>query len=131
MSGYKTRSSKPFLVTPFDNPERQFQEKRNNSPVPIHNIFSFYESKSSKSESETDNEHDIEEITMNQYLGKTNKSCQRTFDTTPDQNGYSRSFKNYIINNSQGKTIRMCMNTWKKCYIFVSLSTYQTYLGIH
>ncbi|PWA71176.1 hypothetical protein CTI12_AA283140 [Artemisia annua] len=52
-------------------------------------MFSLYESESSESESETNNEHDIEGITMNQYLGKTNESCQRTFDTTPYQNVYS------------------------------------------
>ena len=86
MPGYKTRSSKPFLLTPFDNPERQFRATRNNSPMPIHNIFSFYESEPSESESETNGEHDIEGITMNQYLGRTNESCQRTFDATPDQN---------------------------------------------
>ena len=89
MSGFKTRSSKPFLATPFDNPERQFRAKRNVSAVPIHNIFSFYDSESSNSEAEVSNVSDNDEITMNQYLEKTNASCQRTFDSTPNHDGYS------------------------------------------
>ena len=101
--------------------------------MPIHNIFSFYESESSDSEAEVSSEHDTEGITMNQYLGKTNVSCQRTFDTTPDHDGYSipSSFKNYIVDSLLEKLMRMCMNTWKKCYIFAACLTYQTCQGIH
>ena len=89
MPGFKTWSLKPFLATPFDNPERQFRAKRNMSAVPIHNIFSFYDSDSSNSEAEASNVNDDNEITMNQYLGRTNASCQRTFDSTPDHDRYS------------------------------------------
>ena len=76
MSGYKTRSSKPFLATPYDNPERQIRAKRNNSPVPIHNNFSIYESEHSDSESEISNEPNIEGLTMDQYLGRTNETAK-------------------------------------------------------
>ncbi|GKC20796.1 hypothetical protein Tco_1022946, partial [Tanacetum coccineum] len=52
------------MATPFANPERQFQARRDTSPTPIHNIYTFYESESSKSESEAIGEIDIETLTL-------------------------------------------------------------------
>ncbi|GKB90979.1 homeodomain-like protein [Tanacetum coccineum] len=37
------------MATPFANPERQFRTRRDTSPAPIHNIYTFYESESSES----------------------------------------------------------------------------------
>ncbi|GJV51450.1 homeodomain-like protein [Tanacetum coccineum] len=39
------------MATPFANPERQFRTRRDTSLAPIHNIYTFYESESSESES--------------------------------------------------------------------------------
>ncbi|GKD06591.1 homeodomain-like protein [Tanacetum coccineum] len=61
----RTRRSKARTVTLFANPERQFRARREVSPVPIHNIYSFYESESSESDSEN---VDIETLTLEQYL---------------------------------------------------------------
>ncbi|GJY72001.1 hypothetical protein Tco_0475704 [Tanacetum coccineum] len=61
----RTRRSKVRTVTPFANPERQFQTRREVSPAPIHNIYSFYEYESSESDSEN---VDIETLTLEQYL---------------------------------------------------------------
>ncbi|GJU27645.1 hypothetical protein Tco_1166266 [Tanacetum coccineum] len=57
----RTRRSKAGTVIPFANPERQFRARREVSPVPIHNIYTFYESESS--ESDTKNA-DIETLTL-------------------------------------------------------------------
>ncbi|GJY84975.1 hypothetical protein Tco_0499001 [Tanacetum coccineum] len=54
------------MATPFANPERQFRAKRDTSPTPIHNIYTFYESESSESESEDIGEIDIETFTLEQ-----------------------------------------------------------------
>ncbi|GKC90107.1 hypothetical protein Tco_1150756 [Tanacetum coccineum] len=48
----RTRRSKARTVTPFANLERQFRARREVSLAPIHNIYSFYESESSESDSE-------------------------------------------------------------------------------
>ncbi|GJW21851.1 hypothetical protein Tco_0032473 [Tanacetum coccineum] len=56
------------MDTPFTNPERQFRPRRDTSPASIHNIYSFYESESSKSESKDVGEIDIETLTLEQYL---------------------------------------------------------------
>ncbi|GKC94688.1 hypothetical protein Tco_1160130 [Tanacetum coccineum] len=63
-----TRSSSIKVFTPFANPKTQFQKRKNLSPIAIHNIYSFYESKSSESESEDINDIDIETLTLEQYL---------------------------------------------------------------
>ncbi|GKA35904.1 reverse transcriptase domain-containing protein [Tanacetum coccineum] len=47
-----TRSSNTKVFTPFANPERQFQSRKDIMPIEVHNIYSFYESESSESESE-------------------------------------------------------------------------------
>ncbi|GJT10477.1 hypothetical protein Tco_0857519 [Tanacetum coccineum] len=74
------------MATPFANPERQFQARRDTSPAPIHNIYTFYESESSESESEDVGEIDIETLTLEQYLtlnlNNTSKRIRNPEDTT-------------------------------------------------
>ncbi|GJX11701.1 hypothetical protein Tco_0201560 [Tanacetum coccineum] len=60
------------MATPFANPERQFRARRDTSPAPIHNIYTFYESESSESESEDVGEIDIKTLTLEQYLTLNN-----------------------------------------------------------
>nr|GEX83067.1 hypothetical protein [Tanacetum cinerariifolium] len=64
----RTRSSNSRMATPFANPKIQFQTRRDTSPTPIHNIYTFYESESSKSESEDVGEIDIETLTLEKYV---------------------------------------------------------------
>ncbi|GJY73130.1 homeodomain-like protein [Tanacetum coccineum] len=52
------------MATLFANPERQFRAKRDTSPAPIHNIYTFYKFESSESESEDVGEIDIETLTL-------------------------------------------------------------------
>ncbi|GJU31569.1 hypothetical protein Tco_1175158 [Tanacetum coccineum] len=54
------------MATPFANPERQFRAKRDTSPAPIHNIYSFFESESFESESE-DALKSIQELADHSY----------------------------------------------------------------
>ncbi|GKC45493.1 hypothetical protein Tco_1063215 [Tanacetum coccineum] len=63
-----TRRSNSRFFTPFTNPERQFRARRNTTPISVHNIFSFYESESTESESEKMAKVNIETLTMEQYL---------------------------------------------------------------
>ncbi|GJX91108.1 homeodomain-like protein [Tanacetum coccineum] len=60
------------MATPFTNPKRQFQARRDTSPAPIHNIYTFYESESFESESEDVEEIDIKTLTLKQYLTLNN-----------------------------------------------------------
>ncbi|GKA51007.1 homeodomain-like protein [Tanacetum coccineum] len=60
------------MATPFANPERQFRARRDTSPAPIYNIYTFYEFESSESESEDLGEIDIETLTLEQYLTLNN-----------------------------------------------------------
>ncbi|GJT49045.1 hypothetical protein Tco_0975202 [Tanacetum coccineum] len=71
-----TRRSKARVVTPFANPERQFRATREVSPAPIHNIYSFYESESSESNTEN---VDIETLTLEQYLALDPNNTRRRF----------------------------------------------------
>ncbi|GKB34422.1 hypothetical protein Tco_0879364 [Tanacetum coccineum] len=72
----KIRRSKARTVTPFANPERQFRTRREVLPAPIHNIYSFYKSESSDS----DTEHvDIETLTLEQYLDLDLNNTRRRF----------------------------------------------------
>ncbi|GJT17573.1 putative reverse transcriptase domain-containing protein [Tanacetum coccineum] len=71
-----TRSSNAKVFTPFANLERKFQNKKNVKPIAIHNIYSFYETESSKSESEDINEIDIETLTLEQYRTLSHKNTQ-------------------------------------------------------
>ncbi|GJV70114.1 hypothetical protein Tco_1485623 [Tanacetum coccineum] len=59
-------------LLPFANPERQFQARRDTLPAPIHNIYTFYESESSESESENVGEIDIKTHTLKHYLTLNN-----------------------------------------------------------
>ncbi|GJT09381.1 hypothetical protein Tco_0856423 [Tanacetum coccineum] len=61
----RIRRSKARTVTLFAKPERQFLARREVSLAPIHNIYSFYKSESSESDSEN---VDIETHTLEQYL---------------------------------------------------------------
>ncbi|GKD14329.1 hypothetical protein Tco_1198736, partial [Tanacetum coccineum] len=53
-----TTSGNTKIFNPFDNPERQFQTRKNTTPLFVHNIYSFYESESSESESKETGWHD-------------------------------------------------------------------------
>ncbi|GJU48774.1 hypothetical protein Tco_1218329 [Tanacetum coccineum] len=53
------------------DPERQFRARSDITPISVHNIFSFYESKSSESESTEMAEVDIKTLTMEKYLALT------------------------------------------------------------
>ncbi|GJY42814.1 hypothetical protein Tco_0431027 [Tanacetum coccineum] len=64
----RTRSSNSRMATLFANPERQFRARRDTSPAPIHNIYTFYESELSESESKDVGEIDIKTLTLEQYL---------------------------------------------------------------
>ncbi|GKC14546.1 hypothetical protein Tco_1011328 [Tanacetum coccineum] len=64
------------MATPFANLERQFRTRRDTSHAPIHNIYTFYESKSSESESEDVGEFDFETLTLEHYL-TLNNTCRR------------------------------------------------------
>ncbi|GJU13346.1 hypothetical protein Tco_1135742 [Tanacetum coccineum] len=63
-----TRSSNTKVFTPFANPERQFQSRKDVTPIAVHKIYSFYESESSESESEEINEINIKTLALEQYL---------------------------------------------------------------
>ncbi|GKE21897.1 hypothetical protein Tco_1433409 [Tanacetum coccineum] len=76
----RTRRNKAWTVTPFANPERQFRARREVSPAPIHNIYTFYESKSSESDTEN---VDIENLTLEQYLALDQNNTRKRF-TCPD-----------------------------------------------
>ncbi|GKE33677.1 homeodomain-like protein, partial [Tanacetum coccineum] len=66
------------MATPFANPKRQFRARRDTSLAPIHNIYSFYESVSSESESKDVREIDIKTLTLEQYLAlNLNKTRRR------------------------------------------------------
>ncbi|GKA41431.1 hypothetical protein Tco_0734024 [Tanacetum coccineum] len=69
------------MVTPFANPERQFRSRREVSPAPIHNIYTFYESESSESETEN---VDIESLTLEQYLTLDQNNTRRRFTSPID-----------------------------------------------
>ncbi|GJS09624.1 hypothetical protein Tco_0366420 [Tanacetum coccineum] len=57
-----TRSRNTMVFTPFANPERQFQSRKDITPIAVNNIYSFYESESSESESEDLSDIDIETL---------------------------------------------------------------------
>ncbi|GJR33531.1 retrovirus-related pol polyprotein from transposon TNT 1-94 [Tanacetum coccineum] len=71
-----TRSSNTKVFTPFTNPERQFRSRKDITPITVHNIYSFYESKSSESESEDLSDIDIETLTLEQYLALNQNNSQ-------------------------------------------------------
>ncbi|GKB10698.1 ribonuclease H-like domain-containing protein [Tanacetum coccineum] len=72
------------MATPFANPERQFQARRDTSPAPIHNINTFYESESSKSESKEVGEIDIKTLTLEQYLALNLNNTRRRISNPED-----------------------------------------------
>ncbi|GJR78786.1 hypothetical protein Tco_0149571 [Tanacetum coccineum] len=63
-----TRSSNTKVFTPFANPERKFQSRKDIMPIAVHNIYSFYESESLESESKDLSDIDIETLTLGQYM---------------------------------------------------------------
>nr|GEW29042.1 hypothetical protein [Tanacetum cinerariifolium] len=63
-----TRNSNTKIFTLFANPERQFRARKDTTPISVHNIYSFYESKPLDDESEEMGEVDIKTLTMEQYL---------------------------------------------------------------
>ncbi|GJX88598.1 hypothetical protein Tco_0340612 [Tanacetum coccineum] len=80
----RTRRSKTRTVTPFANSERQFRARREVSPALIHNIYSFYESESSESDTEN---VDIETLTLEQYLALDLNNTRRKI-TYPDNSTF-------------------------------------------
>ena len=82
MSGYKTRSAKPFLATPYEYPERQFRANKNNTPISIHNLFSFCEHSDSDTESHDDTS--INTLTMEQYMERNNDYYSRRTTSEPE-----------------------------------------------
>ncbi|GKC66932.1 putative ribonuclease H-like domain-containing protein [Tanacetum coccineum] len=80
----RTRRSKVGTVMSFANLKRQFQARREVSPPPINNIYTFYESESS--ESDTKNV-DIESLTLEQYLALDQNNTRRRF-TYPDDSTF-------------------------------------------
>ncbi|GJW66006.1 hypothetical protein Tco_0117890, partial [Tanacetum coccineum] len=73
--------SKAGTVTPFANPKREFRARREVSPAPIHNIYTFYESESSESDTEN---VDIENLTLEQYLALDQNNTRRRFTCLDD-----------------------------------------------
>ncbi|GJZ58920.1 reverse transcriptase domain-containing protein [Tanacetum coccineum] len=72
----QTNRSKAGTVTLFSNPGRQFRARREVSPTPIHNIFTFYESESSESDTEN---VDIVTFTLEQYLALDLNNTRKRF----------------------------------------------------
>ncbi|GJS05468.1 hypothetical protein Tco_0321976 [Tanacetum coccineum] len=72
------------MATPFANPERQFRARRDTSPAPIHNIYTFYESKSSESEFEDVGEIDTKSLTLEQYLALNLNNTHRRISNPED-----------------------------------------------
>ncbi|GJT40791.1 hypothetical protein Tco_0940656 [Tanacetum coccineum] len=72
----RTIRSKAGTVTLFSNPGRQFRARREVSPTPIHNIFTFYESESSESDTEN---VDIVTFTLEQYLALDLNNTRKRF----------------------------------------------------
>ncbi|GJS11545.1 homeodomain-like protein [Tanacetum coccineum] len=77
----KTRRSNARTVNPFANPKRQFRARKEVFPAPIHNIYSFYESESSKLDTEN---VDIETLTLEQYLALDPNNTRRRFTCSND-----------------------------------------------
>nr|GEW46717.1 hypothetical protein [Tanacetum cinerariifolium] len=71
-----TRSSNTKVFTPFANPERQFQSKKDITPIAVHNIYSFYEYESLESESEDLNVIDIEMLTLEKCMALNRNNSQ-------------------------------------------------------
>ncbi|GKB25898.1 hypothetical protein Tco_0865299, partial [Tanacetum coccineum] len=80
----RTRRSKAGTATPFASLERQFRARREVSPAPIHNIYTFYESESSESDTE---KVDIETLTLEQYLALDLNNTRRRF-TCPNNSTF-------------------------------------------
>ncbi|PWA87960.1 hypothetical protein CTI12_AA123840 [Artemisia annua] len=99
MSGYKTRSAKPFLATPYENPERQFRAKRNNTPISIHNLFSFCDH--SDSDTKLNEGTSIDTLTMEEYMGRTNYNFTRRVNSEPEAVKFE--IKGHIIQEVQNK----------------------------
>ncbi|PWA85979.1 hypothetical protein CTI12_AA065090 [Artemisia annua] len=100
MSGYKTRSARPYLATPYDNPERQFRKKkRNNTPISIHNLFSFCDP--SDSDTEVNDEINIDSMTMKQYMDRNNEEYDRGVNSEPETVKFD--IKGQIIEEEQDR----------------------------
>ncbi|GKC34062.1 hypothetical protein Tco_1046446 [Tanacetum coccineum] len=97
------------MATPFANPEREIRARRDTSPALIHNIYSFYESESSESESKDVREIDIETLTLEQYvalnLNNTHKRISNPEDATFEIKG--QFLRDYVKLPSQEAQLRM------------------------
>ncbi|GKB48992.1 hypothetical protein Tco_0899745, partial [Tanacetum coccineum] len=73
-----------YAITSFKLTRWKFQARRDTSPAPIHNIYSFYESESSESESKDVGEIDIETLTLEQYLALNLNNTRRRISNPED-----------------------------------------------
>ncbi|GJZ72718.1 hypothetical protein Tco_0636864 [Tanacetum coccineum] len=86
-----TQRSNSKLLTPFANTERHFRARRDLTPISVHNIFSFNEYESSKSESKEMAEVDIDTLTMDQYIALTRQN--QGLEVTRPEIGNNVSFE--------------------------------------
>ncbi|GKA90600.1 hypothetical protein Tco_0812470 [Tanacetum coccineum] len=63
-----TQNSNTKIFTPFANSERQFQARKDTTPISVHNIYPFNESEPSDTESEEMGEVNIQTLTIEQNL---------------------------------------------------------------
>ncbi|GJW72349.1 hypothetical protein Tco_0129266 [Tanacetum coccineum] len=96
-----TRNSNTKIFTPFDNPERQFHTRKNTTPLSVHNIYSFYESESSESESEETSVIDMETVTLEQYLALERGTTNRK-ERNPEDGNYE--IKGQFLRELRGNT---------------------------
>nr|GEU39307.1 hypothetical protein [Tanacetum cinerariifolium] len=72
-----TRNSNTNIFTPFANLKRQFQARKDITPISVHNIYSFYKYEPSHDEFEAVGEIDIETLMMEQYLALDHGDTRR------------------------------------------------------
>ncbi|GJX04494.1 putative reverse transcriptase, RNA-dependent DNA polymerase [Tanacetum coccineum] len=108
------------MVTPFTNPERQFRVRRDTSPAPIHNIFSFYESVSSESEFEDVGEIDIETLTLEQYLALNLNNTHRRINNHENTTFERSVFKRIPSGNSTENAIEHIEKVLEIASLFIT-----------
>ncbi|GJU87288.1 hypothetical protein Tco_1294834 [Tanacetum coccineum] len=121
-----TRSSNTKVFTPFANPERQFRNKKDVTPIAVHNIYSFYESESSKSESEDINEMDIKTLTLEQYLAVNRNNTQVGVKRHEIRDNIAFEIKSHLLrelhnNTFSGNKIKDAMKHLRKVLEIASL----------
>ncbi|GJZ30213.1 hypothetical protein Tco_0575260 [Tanacetum coccineum] len=76
------------ILTPYADPVRQIQARKDITPMSVRNIYSFYESESSELESKEVGEIDIKTLMMEKYLGLVQKLKDNTFSRNKDEDAY-------------------------------------------